>query len=176
MFMNLNTKILFLVIFVITSCGKGNLNSKISKRKINLCCLEDLELCNLSSLDSNKNIITNKARSKVLFCFNGSCSICFYKCVEFIMLFEKKLKANDIDIFFVFIAENKEEALYNFDKTQIKELLYFDLSERFIKKNKLNFKNETLVLFHNESHTVLFKDLLNSKEEKKLFLKIVNES
>ena len=65
---------------------------------------------------------------------------------------------------------------YNFDKSQIKELLYFDLSERFIKKNKLNFKNETLVLFHNESHTVLFKDLLNSKEEKKLFLKIVNES
>lgn len=167
--LNSNIKLIILV-FLLICCQN---NRKEIKEKYHYTALKNS--ANLEACDSVTNKVFDDHSAKVIFCFNGNCSICFYKCKQFYSLFHQTFERKKIRIFYVFISEFKEEAIVNFNKIKIGQPAFYDVNNEFTKSNNLNVSVEPQVLFiDNKRNVFLFKDLLNTAFEKKQLLKIID--
>lgn len=168
--MNSNIKLLILVFLLITGCGNRR------KESIKAYYHEALKnYTNLEACDSVSNKVFADYNTKVIFCFNGNCPICFYKCKQFNSLFNKTFEQKRIRVFYVFVSEFKEESIFNFNKIKISQPFFYDVNNEFTKSNNIDVSVEPKVLFIDYKRNVLlFNDLLNSPHEKKQLLKIID--
>lgn len=94
--MNSIFKLILLPILLLGCESNQRGRNEILKLK-SLTCYNNLELCN-----SITNKIYFDLQKKVVFCFNGNCSICFYKCMQFNSEFKQSLEKWHSNIFHLY--------------------------------------------------------------------------
>jgi len=167
--MNSNIKLIIMILIFFSCETKPNVDKEIFKHSA-LNCLSSLEGC---SLVSNK--VFDNQKAKVIFCFNGNCSICFYKCIQFDSLFQKILEKKGIQVFYTFISDFKDEAIVNFSRTKINQPIFYDVNNVFTKSNNIDVLLEPKTLLtDNKGNVFLFSNLLNSPFERKHLMKIID--
>ncbi|MEN6457039.1 MAG: hypothetical protein ABFD10_22530 [Prolixibacteraceae bacterium] len=166
--MNSSIKIVLFVL-LLSSCLNNQKENSSTYYHEPLRSFNKLEACS-----SVSNDVFVRDGQKIIFCFNGNCAICFYKCKQFYSLFHQTLEQKRIPAFFVFISEFKDESLFNFEKMKMGQPVFHDINNEFTGSNNLDVSVEPQVLFIDKGKNVfLFKDLLNSSNEKKQFIKLI---